>query len=72
MPLDNEADWDRATRMLIGIMVLYAGWGGFVAGPWATALIAIGIYALASGLVGWCPLYAAAHLSTRTFADEPR
>ncbi len=70
MASDNEADWDRATRIFIGIIVLYAGWGGFVEGAAATLLIAVGIFALATGLVGWCPFYEAVHLSTRAVAGR--
>jgi len=70
MSYDNEADWDRATRMLVGIMLLYAGWGGFVFGAVAAVVIVVGILALVTGLVGWCPIYAALHFSTKLLADN--
>jgi len=28
----NEATWDRAIRVVAGLVLLYLGWGGVVAG----------------------------------------
>jgi hypothetical protein len=54
----NEAAWDRAARVVLGIVLLALGWGGVVTGGWGTALKVIGFVPLLTGIVGWCPLYA--------------
>jgi Protein of unknown function (DUF2892) len=64
MRFTNESTWDRATRMLTGIVLLYASIGGFVSGLAATALIVAGTLALGTGIIGYCPAYAALGLST--------
>jgi hypothetical protein len=63
MLLRNEGSWDRAVRIVAGIL--------FVAGAWAMSssvlglvLLVAGVVALATGLIGWCPLYAACRVST--------
>lgn len=53
----NEAGWDRIVRVLLGIVLLYLGWSGTVAGGWGVFLMVIGFVPLITGLVGWCPLY---------------
>ncbi len=54
----NEATWDRIVRVVLGVALLALGWGGIVTGGWGLALKIIGFIPLATGLVGWCPLYA--------------
>jgi hypothetical protein len=54
----NEAGWDRIVRILLGILLLYLGFGGVVTGVLGTVLIIVGLILLVTGLVGWCPLYA--------------
>lgn len=54
----NEAAWDRAVRVVLGIGLLYVGWAEVVAGGWGTFFKVIGFVPLLTGLVGWCPLYA--------------
>jgi hypothetical protein len=58
MAFVNEANWDRILRVLVGVLLLYLGFGGIVTGGLGTALIIIGFIPLITGLVGWCPLYA--------------
>lgn len=65
MRFANEGDGDRAARMLGGILLQYAGWGGFVSGTLGIVLMAAGAIALATGIVGWCPAYAVLGASTR-------
>ncbi len=48
----NEAGWDRAARVVLGILVLSLA---FV-GP-KTLWGLVGLVPLATGLVGWCPAY---------------
>ena len=58
MSFVNEAGWDRIIRIVLGIALLYLGWGGVVAGGLGLFLKVIGFVPLLTGLVGWCPLYA--------------
>ncbi len=53
----NEASWDRVVRVVLGIVLLYLGFGGVVTGGWGTALKIIGFIPLITGLIGWCPAY---------------
>ena len=57
MKLVNEATWDRLLRILLGIVLLYLGWAGIIAGGWGTFLKIIGFVPLVTGLLGYCPLY---------------
>jgi ammonia channel protein AmtB len=65
----NEGPADRATRMLAGTLLLYAGWGGFVSGTPAFVLLVVGTLALATGIVGWCPAYTVFGVSTRKIVE---
>jgi len=73
MTFSNEADWDRAIRIVVGILFGYAAWLAWpgTAGVWSAigitslALLVIGVVALVTGLVGWCPAYAGFHFSTK-------
>jgi hypothetical protein len=53
----NEAGWDRILRVVLGVVLLVLGWGGFVSGGWGTFLKIIGFLPLITGLVGVCPAY---------------
>jgi len=53
----NEAAWDRIGRVVLGIAILYLGWAEVVTGTWGTVLKVVGFVPLATGLLGWCPLY---------------
>jgi hypothetical protein len=64
MSFFNEAGWDRLVRVLLGIILLYLGWGGVVAGGWGVFLKIIGFLPLLTGLVGFCPLYALLRIRT--------
>lgn len=57
MSFANEAGWDRIARVALGIVFLYLGWADVVSGGWGAALKIIGFVPLATGLLGWCPLY---------------
>jgi hypothetical protein len=57
MSLQNEAGWDRGVRIVLGIVLLYLGWGGVVVGTWGIVFKIIGFIPLLTGLSGWCPLY---------------
>lgn len=64
MSFVNEAGWDRIARVAAGILILYLGWAGVVTGGWGTFLMVFGFVPLATGLLGWCPLYAAFRFRT--------
>jgi hypothetical protein len=50
--LVNEAGWDRAIRVALGIVLLSL----IVAGP-GTLWGLVGLLPLATGLIGFCPFY---------------
>ena len=54
----NEASWDRIARVVLGAVLIYLGFSGTVDGGLGTFLGVLGFVPLATGLVGWCPLYA--------------
>ncbi len=54
----NEATWDRIVRALLGLVLLYVGFGSVVSGVWGIVLGIVGLVLLLTGLIGWCPLYA--------------
>jgi hypothetical protein len=61
----NEAMWDRVVRVVLGLLLLYLGWGGMVIGGWGLALKIIGFIPLITGIIGWCPLYSLFKVSTK-------
>jgi hypothetical protein len=71
MNLVNEAGWDRIARIALGIVLLFLGWSGAVAGGWGTFLKFIGFVPLITGLAGWCPLYAIFRFRTNDEARQP-
>jgi hypothetical protein len=58
MKFINEANWDRIIRVILGVLLLYLGWGGVVTGGLGVFFKWIGFLPLVTGLVGFCPLYA--------------
>ena len=52
----NEAGWDRAARVTLGVVLLVLGLG-VVDGTLGTVLAVVAFVPLLTGLVGWCPLY---------------
>jgi len=60
----NEATWDRIVRVLLGLAMLYLGFGGAVGGTLGIVIGVIGFIPLLTGLVGWCPLYSLFKFST--------
>lgn len=69
MSFINEAAWDRIARVALGIVLLALGWGGAVDGTLGTIFKYLGLVPLATGLIGWCPLYAIFKFRT---SGEPR
>ncbi len=61
----NEAVWDRVIRVLAGLLLLYLGWAGIVAGTLGDLLKWLGFLPLLTGLVGYCPAYTLLGMKTR-------
>ncbi len=61
----NVAGWDRIVRAILGIVLLYLGFGGMTSGALAILLDVVGVLFLATAIVGFCPLYALLHIGTR-------
>lgn len=57
MSLVNQPGWERVARILVGVVLLYLGWGGVVTGTAGTVCKWLGFLPVATGLIGWCPLY---------------
>jgi len=57
MQYTNEAGWDRALRILLGLVMIYLGW--FVIGDGLVGAVfkIFGFLPLITGLLGWCPFY---------------
>lgn len=66
MGFSNASRFDRLVRVAIGLVFLYLGWGDLVPGWLGVELMAIGVFALASGVIGWCPMYAMFGRGTRS------
>jgi hypothetical protein len=64
MKFTNESGWGRIARIVVGAGLLYLGWSGIVEGGLGDFLKIIGFVPLITGIVGWCPLYAAFGLRT--------
>lgn len=58
MSFVNEAGPDRIIRIAVGLAMLVIGWAEIVTGAWGTVFKWLGFVPLATGLAGWCPLYA--------------
>ena len=52
-------------RVLLGVALLWLGWGGVVDGTLGPVLKIVGFVPLLTGIVGWCPLYAPLRFSTK-------
>lgn len=65
MTFGNEATWDRMLRIAVGVGMLALGWLDVVTGYWGMGIKLFGLFPLASGLIGWDPVYALIGFSTR-------
>ena len=65
MEYTNEASWDRALRVVLGLLMIYLGW--FVLGDGLVAAVfkIFGFIPLITGLIGWCPFYTLFGLATK-------
>ncbi len=69
MSFVNMSNLDRTIRVIVGLFMLGAAWTGLVPGIWKPALEIFGWVPLATGVIGWCPVYAL--LGIRTRKPEP-
>lgn len=60
----NEASWDRIARVILGIGLIVGGLTA-VGGANGTIMAAIGLVPLATGLMGWCPVYSIFKIGTQ-------
>ncbi|MFA5051894.1 MAG: DUF2892 domain-containing protein [Patescibacteria group bacterium] len=60
----NMAPWDRGVRLIIAAILLFLLFANYASGVSAWACGIIGFIFLATGLMGWCPLYALFKFST--------
>ena len=60
----NEGTADRAIRLFIGIVLLYAGYTGLVSGILMYVVLLFGLLLLVTGLAGYCPLYPVLKVNT--------
>ena len=60
----NESNTDRIIRAVAGVVLLYLGFGGVLAGGLAIVADLLGVVMLLTGAIGFCPLYALIKFST--------
>jgi hypothetical protein len=60
----NEGSADRVIRVVLGVVLLALYFMGTVTGTLGWVALVVGVIALATGAVGFCPLYAVLGLST--------
>jgi hypothetical protein len=60
----NESNVDRIIRAVAGVVLLYLGFGGALAGGLAIVADVVGLVLLVTGAIGFCPLYAMIKFST--------
>ena len=65
----NEAPLDRKIRIGVGLGLVGLAVAGVVTAPIAYAAWLVAAVLLVTGIVGFCPLYALLHLSTKRATD---
>jgi uncharacterized membrane protein YccC len=65
----NESPLDRFIRILAGLGIGGLAIAGVVTAPFANAAWLLAAVLLVTGIVGFCPLYALLHVSTRRATD---
>jgi Protein of unknown function (DUF2892) len=61
----NMSNLDRTIRVVVGLLMLGAAWTGIATGIWKAGFEIFGWVPLATGAVGWCPVYALLGIRTR-------
>jgi len=70
MTFVNEAGWDRVARVVVGVVLLAVGFG-VVEGTAGAVLGVVGLVPLATGLIGYCPIYSVLHVRTNHPDEQP-
>ncbi|MDH4141674.1 MAG: DUF2892 domain-containing protein [Chloroflexota bacterium] len=65
----NESPLDRFVRIVAGLGLAGLAIAGLVTAPIAYAAWLVAAILLVTGIVGFCPLYALFHVSTRRATD---
>jgi hypothetical protein len=60
----NESNLDRIIRVTLGIALIALFFSGTVAGWLGIVIIVLGVVALFTGVLGFCPLYALLKIHT--------
>ena len=64
----NVGTIDRIIRVVGGAVLAGLGFAGVISGWAGIAVGVVGLVFIATGAIGWCPIYAALGLKTRTSA----
>jgi hypothetical protein len=54
----NLPGWERAMRVVAGLVLIAWGWLAFAATPLGYAIVAGGVTAIVTGFFGFCPMCA--------------
>jgi hypothetical protein len=65
----NESGLDRIIRVVVGVVFIGLFAAGVVVGWLGWLLLVIGAILLGTGIIGFCPLYAALKLNTNKNAQ---
>jgi hypothetical protein len=60
----NQSNVERIIRAVVGVVLLYLGFGGALSGALAIVANVLGVVMLLTGAVGFCPIYAMFKFST--------
>ena len=60
----NELNVDRIIRAVAGVVLIFLGFSGALSGGLAVVVGVVGAVLLFTGVLGFCPIYAALKLST--------
>ena len=60
----NESNLDRILRVVGGVALAVVGFGGVVGGVGGIIVGVLGVVLVATGAIGFCPLYALFGIST--------
>jgi uncharacterized membrane protein len=60
----NESNVDRIIRAVAGVVLLFLGFGGVLAGTLGIIADVVGLVLLLTAAIGFCPIYFALKLST--------
>lgn len=61
----NESNVDRVIRAVVGVILLYLGFGGVLSGALAIVADVVGVVMLLTSAIGFCPLYTLFKFSTK-------